>query len=102
MKNEVVDVELSCEELKKISEMKSIDSDSKAFSELVKEVRATAGLSVEGLARILGVATTEIEQWENGEKMPCGPELSVLCLAHVEPQTLFCRARTEIKGILDA
>lgn len=102
MQSEVVDIELSREDLKKIAEENSKKTDPVAVSELVKEVRSMTGLSIEGLARILGVTTDEIEQWENGEKIPCGPELSVLRLAHIEPQTLFCRARTEIKGIVEA
>ena len=71
-------------------------------ADLVMEVRNSAGLSIEQLARVLDVKASEIEKWEKAEKMPAGPELAVLQLARLDSQALYDRARTQIQGIIDA
>lgn len=71
-------------------------------ADLVREVRASAGLTIEQLARILDVKASEIEQWEKAQKMPAGPEMAVLKLARLDSQALYDRARTQIQGIIDA
>lgn len=102
MQNEVLDVELSHAALREMAETKPEKMDRKATAALTKDVRLAAGLSIEGLARILGVAPEDVAQWESGEKIPDGPELAVLRLARIEPQTLASRAQAEIKSIVEA
>jgi transcriptional regulator with XRE-family HTH domain len=56
-------------------------SGSQESESLLKKLREEAGLSQEGLARIIGVASATISRWERGASpaMMTVPQMKALC-----------------------
>ena len=55
---------------------------------LLQGMRADAGLSQSGFARVLGLSVRTLQEWEQGRKHPSGPARKLIELVGRHPELL--------------
>lgn len=64
------------------------ESGNPKIAALLQGIRADAGLSQSGFARVLGLSVRTLQEWEQGRKHPSGPAQKLIELVGRHPELL--------------